>query len=836
MKSLILMTTLLCLTVHAQPGLPCLRNTVHAFPGQTIPPASVALTSIVPTSNSVGGHWLSVKNWNEASAVAVENDSIVWVGTSVGLVRWNVVTGSYQTIDRNNRLPFTSVTAMAFDRQRALWISTSQGMVRYKDGNYTAFSSSTDNLPNTSFSNIAIDSANNIYVCHGSYSTTDDYIPGGVAIFNGTSWTHIDIPYSFGYGNGLGIVVHHDTVWIGGRDALYILVGCLIQVAPNWSFNGAYSIAEDYQGNLWCLTFDAKLLRYSSGTWMSVATGVTYGHSIYSDPNRGFWLSGASMTTPYRIDFTMLQNGARCQSWDPPGCCKVPDAPDGFNAHSTLTSNAQFFGSMGSGLFQFDGSNWKTYRVPVILAQNKISGLGCGPNNEIYVSTPSFTYLTDGQNWQTIGTSVTGVFGDNKDFRISPNGSFWTNHGQLRLNRNSNSGYVSGLDFDQDGNLWVTYPLTRWSWPGLDPTIIQDSVMGFSGNSYAQFMDICCDGRNRIWAAAWYYGGAMFDQSDWHLFPHSDTTLPNGSYDLVFCDTHGRTWFGTNQELPNYGFTVFDGNSWRTYYSQKSFFYNIVYQIAEDHFGNVWLATWGGLLKFDGTNFTIIDSENSPLETNDIRAVTVDQRGNIWLGTSSGLYIYNPLVDIQLGTYTYSSPVDSFSVASVLGHITATFHPRESSTTPLLYRLERRRISRRFWPVAEIQPSSITSSIQLSDTSDIEGKYYYRIEEVQTNGAVRYSSEVQATVVLPTSFSVSHNYPNPVRSTTIFDIEMPRSDLITLRIYDIMGREVPLGVSRFLSRGYHSIHLDMSSMPSGTYVYSIDALNNKTFGRFVVFK
>src|SRR5215213_5132908 len=65
---------------------------------------------------------------------------------------------------------------------------------------------------------------------------------------------------------------------------------------------------------------------------------------------------------------------------------------------------------------------------------------------------------------------------------------------------------------------------------------------------------------------------------------------------------------------------------------------NTVPAVAQTGEGYLWVATEEGLARFDGTNFTVFDKQNTPqLTNNDIRALASDDRGGLWLGASGGL-------------------------------------------------------------------------------------------------------------------------------------------------------------------------------------------------------
>ncbi len=62
--------------------------------------------------------------------------------------------------------------------------------------------------------------------------------------------------------------------------------------------------------------------------------------------------------------------------------------------------------------------------------------------------------------------------------------------------------------------------------------------------------------------------------------------------------------------------------------------------MTQDNMGNLWIATLGGLSRYDGKNFTNYSVRNGLLN-NELRAVAADKYGNIWIGGKSGISCYN---------------------------------------------------------------------------------------------------------------------------------------------------------------------------------------------------
>jgi hypothetical protein len=74
-----------------------------------------------------------------------------------------------------------------------------------------------------------------------------------------------------------------------------------------------------------------------------------------------------------------------------------------------------------------------------------------------------------------------------------------------------------------------------------------------------------------------------------------------------------------------------------------------------------------------------------------------------------------------------------------------------------------------------------------------------------------------------TKFSLEQNYPNPFNPSTTIQYQMPESGLVTLKIYDVLGREIITLVNEELSAGKHEADFDASGFNSGVYFYRLQA-------------
>ena len=79
------------------------------------------------------------------------------------------------------------------------------------------------------------------------------------------------------------------------------------------------------------------------------------------------------------------------------------------------------------------------------------------------------------------------------------------------------------------------------------------------------------------------------------------------------------------------------------------------------------------------------------------------------------------------------------------------------------------------------------------------------------------------------------NYPNPFNPTTNIQFAIPHSGFVTLKVYDILVREVTTLVNEEKHSGTYTVNFDASNLSSGVYFYSIKAGNfNQTKKMIIV--
>jgi hypothetical protein len=79
---------------------------------------------------------------------------------------------------------------------------------------------------------------------------------------------------------------------------------------------------------------------------------------------------------------------------------------------------------------------------------------------------------------------------------------------------------------------------------------------------------------------------------------------------------------------------------------------------------------------------------------------------------------------------------------------------------------------------------------------------------------------------VPTVYNLSQNYPNPFNPSTKIDFSIPKSEFVTLKVFDISGREVASLVNQRLLTGKYTVTFDNTNgLSSGVYFFRLVAGN-----------
>lgn len=93
------------------------------------------------------------------------------------------------------------------------------------------------------------------------------------------------------------------------------------------------------------------------------------------------------------------------------------------------------------------------------------------------------------------------------------------------------------------------------------------------------------------------------------------------------------------------------------------------------------------------------------------------------------------------------------------------------------------------------------------------------------NGALKKIQIPVESHNTPKEFGLSQNYPNPFNPSTSISFALPVNCRVTLKVYDILGREVVSLVDGYQSAGYHEVRFEGAKLSSGIYIYKLIAGN-----------
>lgn len=103
------------------------------------------------------------------------------------------------------------------------------------------------------------------------------------------------------------------------------------------------------------------------------------------------------------------------------------------------------------------------------------------------------------------------------------------------------------------------------------------------------------------------------------------------------------------------------------------------------------------------------------------------------------------------------------------------------------------------------------------------GRYEFRLRQVDFDGTITYSPVVEATILTTGSFVLDQNYPNPFNPSTTITFQLPEDADVSLKLYNVMGQEIKTVLNKRMTAGSHSIALDADDLSAGVYLYQLKA-------------
>jgi Zn-dependent metalloprotease len=231
---------------------------------------------------------------------------------------------------------------------------------------------------------------------------------------------------------------------------------------------------------------------------------------------------------------------------------------------------------------------------------------------------------------------------------------------------------------------------------------------------------------------------------------------------------------------------------------------------------------------------------------------------------TSNLYSYSP---VNAPTAFYSFHVGPDTIKPTITH--TRIIDRDRLNFPLLIKLRATDniAVDSVWVEYRKQPENLTGSFALThtvadsfagyfpfDTSSVNvgDSIYYRIvaKDYSVAGNISYlpissyfSFKILGTTDVadnsadvPKSFDLMQNYPNPFNPETIIHYQLPRKSYVSLKVYDILGKQMATLVNEFKEAGDYSVNFSANNLSTGVYIYKITAGNYTAVRKMLVAK
>jgi hypothetical protein len=129
--------------------------------------------------------------------------------------------------------------------------------------------------------------------------------------------------------------------------------------------------------------------------------------------------------------------------------------------------------------------------------------------------------------------------------------------------------------------------------------------------------------------------------------------------------------------------------------------------------------------------------------------------------------------------------------------------------------------------------NSLTQFFGLANASTIDSLIVkfpsdriYKVNNIAANQNLLIDesiTSVEDTKTLPTDFQLLQNYPNPFNPNTIINYQLPSSNHVILKVYNLIGQEVATIVNEFKKAGSYNVHWNANGLSSGIYFYKMTA-------------
>ncbi len=231
------------------------------------------------------------------------------------------------------------------------------------------------------------------------------------------------------------------------------------------------------------------------------------------------------------------------------------------------------------------------------------------------------------------------------------------------------------------------------------------------------------------------------------------------------------------------------------------------------------ISSFTGKSTINGTtgSFSVNANALLPSKTYYFRAYASSFRGTAYSETSS------------FETISLVLPVEFASFSAVIqdGDVVLNWQTQSESNN-YGFEIERRERTmpgdtwERLGFVAGHGNSNSTHNYSFSDRNAPAGMVQFRLKQIDSDGSFSYSEIVEVHVTVGV-FQLFQNYPNPFNASTTIQYQLPQNGFVRLSLFNIRGQLIKTIFEGEQQAGIHHSTFTADDIPSGTYVYKIQA-------------
>ncbi|MBL1212007.1 MAG: T9SS type A sorting domain-containing protein [Ignavibacteriae bacterium] len=91
------------------------------------------------------------------------------------------------------------------------------------------------------------------------------------------------------------------------------------------------------------------------------------------------------------------------------------------------------------------------------------------------------------------------------------------------------------------------------------------------------------------------------------------------------------------------------------------------------------------------------------------------------------------------------------------------------------------------------------------------------------NFTVTIATDINDNELVVNEFKLDQNYPNPFNPSTTISFTLPESGMVSLKVYDVLGKEVATLVNEVVNSGQHTVDFNAENLSTGIYFYELSA-------------